>query len=104
MTRLTLFRLRDICSQPGLIEFPVAVLAAVEKHHRQPVAELAAEAMLDGQAVSQLPRRFARLWRSRRFGCRAAALSVSMPVIRDTVLRPGMPALAVQVAMRVMGK
>jgi len=30
-------------SQPGLVELPVAVLAAVEEHHRKPVTELDAQ-------------------------------------------------------------
>ena len=34
---------RKICPQPGLVELPVTVLRAVEKHHRKPIAELGAQ-------------------------------------------------------------
>src|SRR5271155_2765885 len=35
---------RKVFAQPGLVDLPVAVLAAVEQDHRQPVTELGAQA------------------------------------------------------------
>ncbi len=43
MTGLTLVPRAEIGPQSGLVELPVAVLAAVEQHHRQPVAVLDAQ-------------------------------------------------------------
>ena len=42
-------RLGKVFAQPGLVDLPVAVLAAVEQHHRQPVTELGAEGAVAGR-------------------------------------------------------
>ena len=39
----------QIGPQPGLVDLPVAVLAPVEQHHRQPVAELRAQGGVAGR-------------------------------------------------------
>ena len=60
---------RKIRSQPLLIDLPVAVLRAVEQHHRKPIAELGTQRriaccgdgvhigdpQLEAQLVGQLP-------------------------------------------------
>ena len=43
-----LYRSRQIRPQPGLIDLPVAVLGAVEQHHRQPIAELRPQRRIPG--------------------------------------------------------
>jgi flavin-dependent dehydrogenase len=67
-------------------------------------AELAVDALLGHANVAELPARFARLWRARRLGCRAAAVWVSRPRISSALLRTPVPDFAVRAALSVMGK
>jgi flavin-dependent dehydrogenase len=69
-------------------------------------AELAVESMLCESATSSgvLAGRYQHLWRSRRLGCRAAALAVSRPMIGNALLRSRMPRALTQFALKVIGK
>jgi flavin-dependent dehydrogenase len=73
-------------------------------------AELAATSLLSGRAAepasdaATLRRDYVRLWRRRRFGCRAAAVAASREAVAGTLLRHPLPDLATRAALRLMGK
>jgi flavin-dependent dehydrogenase len=68
-------------------------------------AELAAEMLLSGTAdSSRLREHYERLWRTRRFGCRAAAVAVSNRSLSHVLVRQGMPKFATRTALRLAGK
>src|SRR5205085_2139760 len=63
-------------------------------------AELAAEMLLSRrQDVSGLRVAYERLWRARRFGCRAAAVAVSDPRLSRVLVRAGLPKVATRTAL-----
>ena len=74
-------------------------------------AELAAAALIEAQRQAipldqqKLRRQFARLWRVRRFACRAAAMAVSAPRIAVTIapLIDSSPPLG-KIALSLIGK
>jgi menaquinone-9 beta-reductase len=66
-------------------------------------AELAAEALASGRRGT-LTREYQRLWRPRRFGCRAAALTVSIPAIGNRLISRPIPQPMIGLALRMMGK
>jgi flavin-dependent dehydrogenase len=68
-------------------------------------AELAAEMLLTGKPDwARLRESYTRLWRARRFGCRAAAVAVSHRRLAHVLIRPSVPLRATRAALRLVGK
>jgi flavin-dependent dehydrogenase len=94
--------------QPGVIPIGNAA-AAVEPIGGEGMglamrsAELAADALLTS-TTHELPELYADLWRTRRFGCRAAALAVSNAPLADMVARHGVPQFLMRAAFGLIGK
>jgi 2-polyprenyl-6-methoxyphenol hydroxylase-like FAD-dependent oxidoreductase len=69
-------------------------------------AELAASALLagSGREARRLASEYRALWRTRRAGCRAAAVAVSSPARMDALARIPLPEVARRLALGLMGK
>jgi flavin-dependent dehydrogenase len=68
-------------------------------------AELAAEMLLSGKPDwARLRQSYTRLWRTRRFGCRAAAVAVSHRRLARLLIRPSVSMRATRAALRLVGK